>query len=105
MRTTIEIRRLSLGSLIKIHFIACFALIFPAIVIAALMVVFAPSRVHLLPGQTMGEFVFLLCVLPILWPAMMAVLLGFPAWIAMGLKGKIWNTKIDVIQSEKNENH
>lgn len=99
-RVSLDVQRLSFGTLFKIFALAGFAVCLPFCVVGILVSIFAPQSVNLNGGTMTGFFVALI-FLPILWPTFFALFFSSAAWIALVLKSGYSSTTIEVIQTDR----
>lgn len=97
-RTTIEIQRLSFGSLFKVHLMTCLGLCVPFCILGLLAALFAPGRIVLQDGATMGSFYLMLATTPVIWAPLFAGFLTCAGWIAFAVKTAFSPTALTVIE-------
>lgn len=97
-RTTIEIQRLSFGSLYKVHLMTCLGLCVPFCILGLLAALFDPGNIVLKDGDTMGSFYLTLASTPVIWAPLSAGFLTCAGWIALALKGAFSPTALTVIE-------
>ena len=96
-----SVRRLSLGTLLKICYLACLGFCVCIFSFIGLLALFAPRSVKIDPDFTPVRFVVAMVMLITLWPAIVGPLLGCSAWVALKIKSRFSQTEIEVIQDEE----
>ena len=100
-RKTVRLRRLSLGTLVKICYLACLGFCVCVFSLVGLLALVAPQRVTIDPDFTPVRFVVAMVMLITVWPAIVGPLLGGSAWVALKIKSRYSQTEIEVIQDDE----
>ncbi len=98
-RKSLQIQRLTFGSLFKVHLLTGLGLCVPFFLLGLFFALFAPGSIRLEEGATMGSFYGTLFSLPLIWPPLFALLLVCPGWVAFAVKGAFSRTTLEVIES------
>jgi cell shape-determining protein MreD len=99
--TTVRLRRLSLGTLVKICYLACLGFCVCIFSILGLLTLLAPQSVKIDPDFTPVRFVVAMVMLIAVWPVIVGPLLGGSAWVALKIKSRFSQTEVEVIQDDK----